>query len=117
MKGEKDKGREAHQKGGRNLEHENAGDGGAKAWVECDDYEPGMMLFSANAGPALEILLHSEDAAETGVAVRDLEKIECTVCSRSHDNFIEPGLDVASGRDTLIAVRRLVCQGVLAVVS
>ena len=111
-------GRKLHMEGGDGEDEPRDDDDDAQDRLGRGDAdEPGKMLFSADAGAALEVLLHSEDAAEEGVAVRDLEKIECDVCSRSHERFVEPGLDVASGRDTLIAVRRLVCQGVLAVVS
>ena len=37
-----------------------------------DEEEPGALRFAPEAGPALEVLVHGEDAAEGGVVVADL---------------------------------------------
>ena len=61
-----------------------------------DEEEPGALRFDPEAGPALEVLVHGEDAAEGGVVVADLP------------------LDPEERRVAL--VKRLVAAGVLAVV-
>jgi hypothetical protein len=61
-----------------------------------EDEEPGALFFDPEAGPALELLLLSEDAADDGVVVGDVP------------------LQPETRRTEL--VKRLVAAGVLAVV-
>jgi hypothetical protein len=65
--------------------------------VENEDAaEPGALFFEPEAGPALEVLVHGEDAADGGVVVSELPPPETT------------RVDI---------VKRLVAAGVLAVVK
>jgi hypothetical protein len=63
---------------------------------EEEEDDPGALSFGLECGPALEALIHVEEAAESGVKVRDLPLPK---------------------KERLELVRRLVAAGVLAVVG
>ena len=89
-------GRLYHMEGGDGEEDEVEEADDDDAEKEAADDEPGALFFDPEAGPALELLLLSEDAADDGVVVGD-------VPLRSEVRRTE-------------LVKRLVAAGVLAVV-
>ena len=79
------------------LYHMEGGEDEDEDGVENEDAEePGALFFEPEAGPALEVLVHGEDATDGGVVVSELPPPETT------------RVDI---------VKRLVTAGVLAVVK